>query len=126
LKRKRVLNSKASVDFSAYYGVQESARKLNLLNAREYAILKNEAFAAGGMAPPFNNVNLGTGTDWQNEVFETAPIQEYNLTVTGGSEKTSYSIGGSYFGQQGIVGGPKSNFERYNARVNLLQNWLQR
>lgn len=117
--KKGSLNSKASVDFSAYYGVQETARKLNLLNAREYAILKNEAFAAGGQTPPFNNVNLGTGTDWQNEVFQTAPIQEYNLTVTGGSEKTSYSIGGSYFGQQGIVGGPKSNFERYNARINF-------
>jgi TonB-linked SusC/RagA family outer membrane protein len=118
--KKGSLNSKASVELSAYYGVQETARKLNLLNAREYAILKNEAFAAGGMAPPFNNVNLGSGTNWQNEVFETAPIQEYNLTVTGGSEKTSYSIGGSYFGQQGIVGGPKSNFERYNARLNFV------
>jgi TonB-linked SusC/RagA family outer membrane protein len=118
--KKGSLNSKASVDLSGYYGVQETARKLNLLNAREYAILKNESFAAGGMEPPFNNVNLGSGTDWQNEIFETAPIQEYNLTVTGGSEKTSYSIGGSYFGQQGIVGGPKSNFERYNARLNFV------
>lgn len=117
--KKGSLNSKASVELSGYYGVQETARKLNLLNAREYAILKNEAFAAGGMTPPFNNVNLGRGTDWQNEVFQTAPIQEYNLTVTGGSEKTSYSIGGSYFGQQGIVGGPKSNFERYTGRLNF-------
>lgn len=118
--KKGSLNSKASVELSGYYGVQETARKLNLLNAREYAILKNEAFAAGGMTPPFNNVNLGRGTDWQNEVFQTAPIQEYNLTVTGGSEKTSYSIGGSYFGQQGIVGGPKSNFERYTGRLNFI------
>jgi len=118
--KKGNLNTKPSLTFGAYYGVQQTARKLDLLDAREYAILKNEAFAAGGQNRPFNNTNLGTGTDWQNEVFQEAPIQEYNLTVTGGSEKTSYSIGGSYFGQQGIVGGPKANFERYNARINFI------
>lgn len=118
--KKGSLSSKPSLEFNSYYGVQETARKLNLLNAREYAILKNEAFAAGGMAPPFANVNLGLGTDWQSEVFQTAPIQEHTISVNGGSEKTSYSIGGGYFGQQGIVGGPRSNFERYNARINFV------
>ena len=118
--KKGSLNAKPRLNFNAYYGVQEAARQLDLLNAREYAILKNEAFAAGGQAMPFNNTNLGTGTDWQREVFQEAPIQEYNLTVTGGSAKTSYSIGGSYFGQQGIVGGPKANFERYTARINFI------
>ncbi|GAB2614253.1 SusC/RagA family TonB-linked outer membrane protein [Belliella aquatica] len=118
--KKGSLGAKPRLDFNAYYGVQETARKLDLLNAREYAILKNEAFAAGGQALPFNNVNLGEGTNWQDAVFQEAPIQEYNLTMTGGTEKTSYSIGGSYFGQQGIVGGPKANFERYNARINFI------
>jgi TonB-dependent starch-binding outer membrane protein SusC len=118
--KKGKLNSKTSVDISSYYGVQEAARKLNLLNAREYAILKNEAFAAGGMTPPFTNVNLGQGTDWQSEVFQTAPIQEHNISINGGSEKTSYSVGVGYFGQQGIVGGDRSNFERYTARINFI------
>lgn len=117
--RKGALNSKPTLDFSAYYGVQQTARQLDLLNAREYAILKNEAFAAGGQQAPFNNTNIGEGTDWQRAVFQEAPIQEYNMTVTGGSAKTSYSIGASYFAQEGIVGGPKANFERYTARVNF-------
>ncbi|SDZ39182.1 MULTISPECIES: SusC/RagA family TonB-linked outer membrane protein [Rhodonellum] len=117
--RKGALNSKPTLDFSAYYGVQQTARQLDLLNAREYAILKNEAFAAGGQQAPFNNTNIGEGTDWQRAVFQEAPIQEYNMTVTGGSAKTSYSIGASYFAQEGIVGGPKANFERYSARVNF-------
>lgn len=112
-------NAKPSVDFNAYYGTQQTARKLDLLNAREYAILKNEAFAAGGQPMPFANPNLGEGTDWQQAVFTDAPIQEYNLTVTGGTEKSTYSIGGSYFSQQGIVGGAKANFERYNGRINF-------
>lgn len=95
------------MDLNGYYGVQETARQLDLLNAREYAILKNEAFAAGGQPLPFANVALGEGTDWQSAVFQQAPIQEYNMTLTGGSEKTSYSIGGGYFAQEGIVGDPK-------------------
>jgi TonB-linked SusC/RagA family outer membrane protein len=113
-------NSAPSFSFSGYYGVQEAAQTLDLLNAREYAILKNEAFAAGGQTSPFNNVELGEGTDWQDQVFDTAPIQNYTLTVNGGSEKTSYSIGGSYFDQEGIVGGDKATFERYNARINFI------
>lgn len=117
--KKGRLNTAPSIEFSGYYGIQETARKLDLLNATEYAILKNEAFVAGGQAPPFENTALGEGTDWQNEVFQTAPIQNYNISVSGGTEKTTYNIGGSYFGQEGIVGGGKANFERINGRINF-------
>jgi TonB-linked SusC/RagA family outer membrane protein len=112
-------NTRPSLEFSGYYGVQETAKKLELLNAREFAILKNEAFAAGGQTPPFSNVNLGKGTDWQNELFEQAPIQNYNLTINGGSEKSTYSIGGSYLDQKGIIGGDKASYRRHNVRVNF-------
>lgn len=112
-------NSTPSIEFSSYFGVQQAAKKLSLLNANEYAVLKNEMFANGGDALPFNNVNLGEGTDWQDAVFQNANIQNYNVTISGGSEKTTYSIGGSYFSQDGIVGGDKANFTRMNARVNL-------
>lgn len=112
-------NSKPSINFDGYYGVQETTRKLNLLNAREFAVLKNETFAAGQKTPPYNNTNLGEGTDWQNEVFQSAPIQNYNLSVQGGSEKTNYSIGGSFLDQKGIIGGDKSGFRRYNGRINF-------
>lgn len=118
--KKGKLNTKPAIEFSGYYGMQQAERKLDLLNATEYAILKNEAFVAGGQAAPFANTALGEGTDWQDRVFETAPIQNYNMTVSGGTEKTTYSIGGSYFGQQGIVGGKdKANFERVNGRINF-------
>lgn len=118
--KKGKFNSKPSFEFNGYYGQQEAAHKLDLLNAREYAILKNEAYAAGGNTVPFNNVNLGEGTDWQDEVFQQAPIQNYSMAVNGGSEKTRYSIGGSYLDQEGIVGGDKSGFRRYNARLNFV------
>lgn len=112
-------NSKPSIELSGYVGTQETSKKLSLLNATEYAVLKNEAFAAGGQTPPFGNTSLGKGTNWQNEVFQRAPIQNWNLSMTGGSEKSNYSIGGSYLNQEGIVGGDKASYKRYNARINV-------
>ena len=112
-------NSKPTIELSTYFGVQQAARKLSLLNATEYAVIKNETFANGGDALPFSNTRLGEGTDWQDAVFQNANIKNYNVTISGGSEKTTYSIGGSYFSQDGIVGGDKANFTRMNARVNL-------
>jgi TonB-linked SusC/RagA family outer membrane protein len=112
-------NSKPSIEFSGYYGSQQTTKKLDLLNAHQYAVLKNEAYAAGGQAPPFANVDLGKGTDWQKEVFQKAPIMNYNLNMNGGSDKSTYSIGGSYMNQEGIVGGDKASYRRYNARINF-------
>ncbi len=113
------INSKPTIDFTGYAGMQQTTKKLDLLYAREYAVLKNEAYAAGGQTPPFPNPDLGKGTDWQDEVFRKAPIQNYNINVSGGSAKSTYSIGGSYLDQQGIVGGDKASYKRYNARLNF-------
>lgn len=107
------------VEFSGYYGMQQTANRLGLLNASEYAVIKNNAFANGGQTPPFANTQIGEGTDWQDAVFQNAPVQNYNLSVSGGTDKATYSIGGSYYEQEGIVGGDKAQFERYNGRVNF-------
>lgn len=112
-------NSKPTIEYSTYFGVQSAAKRLSLLNATEYAVIKNETFANGGDALPFSNTQLGEGTDWQDAVFQNANMSSHNVTISGGSEKTTYSIGGSYFSQDGIVGGEKANFTRMNARVNL-------
>ena len=117
--KKGSTNSKPRVDVSGYYGIQQAAKKLDLLNAEEYAVLKNEAFGASGEEVPFNNAELGEGTDWQKAVFQNAAIQNYNVSVSGGSKSTTYSIGGSFFSQDGIVGGDKANFTRYNGRLNM-------
>ncbi|AHM60811.1 tonb-dependent receptor plug [Flammeovirgaceae bacterium 311] len=113
-------NAKPTFGFDGYYGVQDAAKRLNLLNAREFAVLKNEAFGAANQPLPYPNTNLGAGTDWQDEIFQTAPIQNYNFNVNGGAEKSTYSIGASYLDQEGIIGGDKSGFKRYNARINYI------
>ena len=97
-------------EYSSYLGVQQTAKRLGLLNAQEYAVLKNNAFLNGGQTQPFTNTNIGVGTDWQEAVFQTAMTSSQSLSATGSSEQTTYSLGGSYFTQDGIVGGEKSNF----------------
>ncbi len=116
--KKGARNSKPQIEFSGFYGIQETTNRLDLLNATEYAIIKNNAFINGGQEAPFNNTSLGEGTDWQDAVFQTAPMQSYNLSINGGGKSSRYSIGGSYYTQDGIVGGDKSNFTRYNVRLN--------
>lgn len=114
-------NTKTKVSFNSYAGFQETSRKLPTLNATEYALLLNESYANGGRPLPYPNVSgLGSGTDWQKEVFQKgAPIINNDLTITGGSDKITYSISGSHLDQEGIVGGDKSGFLRNTARLGL-------
>lgn len=107
------------LEISGFYGVQNTTKRLGVLNATEYAVIKNNAFTNGGQTPPFPNTALGEGTDWQSQVFQSAPLQNYNLSLSGGTEKTTYSLGGSYYTQDGIVGLDKTNFTRINGRANV-------
>ncbi|WP_428228802.1 SusC/RagA family TonB-linked outer membrane protein [Flavobacterium sp.] len=114
-------NTKTKVSFNSYTGFQETSRKLPTLNATEYALLLNESYANGGQALPYPNVSgLGKGTNWQDEIFKKGvPIINNDLTISGGSEKITYSISGSHLDQEGIVGGDKSGFLRNTARIGL-------
>ncbi len=113
-------NSRPQLSYNTYYGSQETSRKLDLLNATEYALLLNETYAGGGQPLPYPDASgLGSGTDWQSFVFGSAPIVSNDLTVSGGSERTTYSLSASQLNQEGIVGGEKSEFARHSARLSL-------
>ena len=119
-------SSDLKVNFDAYTGIQETSRKLPVLNATEYAVIVNEGYAAAGENPPYPNFRgLGEGTDWQDEVFRTAPISDINLNLSGGGEKTTYAGGIAYFNQDGIVGGGKSNYNRLTARANFTYEVIE-
>ncbi|WKK65129.1 SusC/RagA family TonB-linked outer membrane protein [Lutimonas zeaxanthinifaciens] len=106
-------------ELDTYAGVQETSRKIPVLNATEYGVIVNEAFAAGGSTPPFLDfTELGEGTDWQDEIFQTAPIANVNFAVNKGWEDSKLSVGTSYLTQDGIVGGSDANFSRFTGRVN--------
>ncbi|GAA4756669.1 MULTISPECIES: SusC/RagA family TonB-linked outer membrane protein [Flavobacterium] len=113
-------NSKTKFSYNSYLGIQETSRKLPLLNATEYALLLNERYANGGQVLPYPNVsNLGAGTDWQEEVFSKRPIVNHDFSLSGGSEKIGYTLSASNLDQEGIVGKDKSGFVRNTARIGL-------
>lgn len=116
-------NQKPQITFDGFYGVQNVARKAQLLNAREYATIMNEAAVNSGKDPYFTNDqinNLPVNTNWLDQMFvENAPTKNYVLSIQGGGGNSTYSTSLGYTGQEGIVGGKAlSNFERYTFRIN--------
>ena len=111
---------KMSLEYSGYYGVQNTTRRLNMLNADQYKALMNEGARNAGLTEPFDLLEISPNdTDWQDALFvDNAPIQSHQISVTGGGEKSTYASSLSYFSQQGIIGGSKSQFDRYTARLN--------
>ncbi|TDN87414.1 TonB-linked SusC/RagA family outer membrane protein [Salegentibacter sp. 24] len=113
-------NTAPTVRYDTYVGIQETSRKLPLLNATEYALLLNESYANNGQQLPFPDVSeLGRGTNFQDAVFDTSPIMSHNLSLSGGSEKVTYSFGASHLDQEGIIGAEKSDFQRSTVRFNI-------
>jgi TonB-linked SusC/RagA family outer membrane protein len=106
------------VQFSANLGMQNKSSSVEVLNAAEWANVSNQAHLNAGLPPldiAANPAQLGAGTDWQDAIYRTASIQQYNLLVSGGGENTKYSVSGGYNDQQGIV--DVTGYKRYNLRV---------
>ncbi|PRY16351.1 TonB-linked SusC/RagA family outer membrane protein [Pontibacter ummariensis] len=107
------------INFSGYRGWQTPWRQLDMTNAAEYAALDNLARQAANIPtnPAWANPEaLGEGTDYQEELFRTAPISNYQLSWSGGSDNSTFYVSAGYFQQDGIVIG--SDFERYTFRIN--------
>ncbi|MGB0931778.1 MAG: SusC/RagA family TonB-linked outer membrane protein, partial [Chitinophagales bacterium] len=121
---KKGITNRMSVNVNSYYGTQAPWKKLSVLNAREYGILMNESSVAAGGDILFPDPDaLGEGTDWQSAVFsEDAPIQNHEMSISAGSEKSTYYASFGYFDQEGIVNRKKSTYQRFIARFNSTHN----
>jgi TonB-linked SusC/RagA family outer membrane protein len=111
---KRGKSGATLVSLDSYYGVQKVSKTLPTLNAAEFATLENEVFRNNYYTDP---KSLGEGTYWQDLIFRNAKIQNHQLSITGGSEKTQLALSANYFDQDGII--IKSGFKRYSYRLNL-------
>jgi|Laugresu1bdmlbsd_1035121.scaffolds.fasta_scaffold00019_14 TonB-linked SusC/RagA family outer membrane protein len=129
---KRGSNQPTRFSFNSYYGVQDVYKTLETITGPEYITLMNEAVgnwaATQGANPAGYNYTWLTGglssdpsayptTRWQDEIFRSAAIANYDLSIRGGNDRTKFSVSGSYFDQAGIVIG--SGFKRYSGRINL-------
>lgn len=113
---------KVKINYDFSHGWQSKWNKRDVLNATQYATMINEGLVAAGSAPLYQDPNsLGEGTDWQDLVFyDNAPIENHQISVSGGGDNVSYYFSAGYFKQDGIVGGnwDRSNYERFSIRSN--------
>lgn len=124
--------------YDGYFGLQVPQNVLKMANTQQFAQYIRETGSAPDIAflenaiqrygrsridPSLPNVN----TDWYAEIMGPAPIQNHNLTFNGGSAKTRYSIGGSYFSQEGLQNEIRNEYKRMNIRTKVdadIKEWL--
>lgn len=120
---------KGVVAYDGYYGLQRVYRKNEVLNAREYMTIMDEAALNSGSSKynwaSYSDLINDDGTpkydtDWLDEIVDDdAVTQSHNLSITGGGKVGNYAISLGYMGQEGVIGGSDvSNYDRYNFRVN--------
>lgn len=117
-KRGKSGNAKATLNVSA--GVQQLWKNPQFLNAEEFATLTNELFNNSGMTPNpewADPASLGRGTDWIDLVFRKAPVQNYDFSVSGGTQKLKTSLSLSYTDQAGTM--IETFYKRYTGRVTV-------
>ncbi|UZR99487.1 SusC/RagA family TonB-linked outer membrane protein [Chondrinema litorale] len=116
---KKGKSDRMRVNYDGYVGVQNVLGKLDVLNADEYYNVLTELVEDGGGSAEEAVTGIDNGgTDWQDLLLrDNAPVQNHNLSLSGGNEKTSYYAALNYFNQEGVV--ISSSFERYGARMNV-------
>lgn len=108
------------INYGFQYNIQTPPKRVAVMTLPQYAQMEKEYKAiAGGNVPGelLDPSILGPGTDWQNELFNNAAMQKHQLSLSGGTDKTTYYMSGEYLNQDGVAVG--SGFDRYSFRVNL-------
>lgn len=119
--RKGTKNTKAVVNYTGYVGTQAVTNEVKMANGPEYANIINELdlLNPGGTYnnsnPRFANPSSYGTTDWNHQIYRSAPITNHQLSISGGSEKNTYNVSFGYTSQGGIV--KTNSFKRYTARV---------
>lgn len=102
---------------NTYVSVQSMIKEYDVLNAEEYAMLQNEAYKNAGLTPVFADpASYGRGTDWMDEITQSAITQEYNVNFSKGSDLSNYYISGTFYSQDGII--KNTGYDRASFRFN--------
>ncbi|WP_162417497.1 SusC/RagA family TonB-linked outer membrane protein [Cyclobacterium roseum] len=116
-------NSPLTISYNATTSIQSATKTLDMMNAQQYMSFYNDVYSDRGLEPIFSQndfTSIGAGTNWQGEIFRSAPIQEHRLSFSGGSEDTQYYLSLNAFDQDGIV--ISSGFKRFSGRINLTHS----
>jgi TonB-linked SusC/RagA family outer membrane protein len=117
---KRGKSGQTKITYNFKNSLQTPPKRLEVMNLPQYAQMVKEAYAIVGGTVPQEFLDpslLGNGTDWQKELFRNAGMNDHQLSMSGGSDKTTYFLSGEYMNQDGIALG--SGFKRYSFRLNM-------
>jgi TonB-linked SusC/RagA family outer membrane protein len=119
---KKGTKGRAVVSLDALYSVPQVRKKIDLLNPAQYAETVNENRNEFGLPSIFSSSDIegfknGGGTDWQDAIFRTGANQNYNLSVNGGNDNTTFYLGGNVVDNKGII--LNSSYKRYSLRSNI-------
>ena len=117
---KRGKSGKTKIEFSSYTGTQSTVKKLGTITGPQYENLVNESRTNRGQSLIFSDPNNATTTNWQDQIFRDAAINNTSLSLSGGNDRTRYFASGEYLNQDGIVIG--SNFQRASGKLNVDNN----
>ena len=112
---KKGKKGKLNIDFTSNYSVQNTANKLDLLNANDFANYQNQIRTNQGNTSPY--VKGDFDTDWQDLIYRSGNTANHQLSFSGGSEKANYYASGTYFKQDGIL--INSGYERATFLSNI-------
>jgi len=116
----------SEITYNMQYGQQSVGKKMKMMNAQQYQQYLTES-ATPGAPTAAAAAAVGNGTNWMNEIFETAPLMRHTLAFSGGSDKSTYLVDGTYYTQNGIIGDDKAKFDRFTVRINSehkVKPWL--
>ena len=115
-KKGKMGEKKATINYGYSLGVSSVAKKLDLLNATQWARYQKDYWNNKGGYTDDDIALLGSGTDWQDAVLRSAVQQSHELSINGATTKSRYAFSANYTDQDGII--LNSGFERYNFHVN--------
>ena len=116
---------RAEINLDYSFGIQQTAKMFDMMNASQYAALHNDMRSNAGLSlnPLFADPeSLGTGTDWLSPIFRTAPMHRVNLSILGGNSKINHATSVGYYAQDGIM--KNSEFNRLNLQSNIASQVL--
>ncbi len=119
------------LNYDGSIGAQSVLKKIDVLNAHDFAVLRNEVLYDANPGLGQNQYRkqteldqLGEGTNWQKEAFRTGKLQNHQLSLSGGAEKVQYFLGANYFDQEGVI--INTDFRRLGFRSNINANPFDR
>jgi len=108
---------KAKLSYNTYTGIQTVFAKYPMMNGAEFVALRKAAGLYSNNLDESNNVN----TDWQNLLFRPGLVTDHNISIAGGSQQGSYSVGLGYYQNQAVL--PSQAYKRYQMRASIDQQF---